>query len=163
MEGKKPSGVPIVVEGSASASVEKTFDVIVPIDLATVFESYGPLPGVTGTRGLEGGWDHVGASRVVELSDGSEAPEVITAYERPGYFGYTVGPFGSAPLNRLIDVALGEFWFEAWGDGTTAIRWSYTFVPRSAVAKPLVRLVVGTMWRGYAKRTLERMIAEVER
>jgi hypothetical protein len=27
----------------------------------------------------------------------------------------------------------------------------------------LVRLVVGTLWRGYAKRTLERMVVEVER
>lgn len=151
-----------MVEAVARASLETTFDVIVPIDLSRVFHKHGPLPGVNGTRGAEGAWDHVGASRVVELSDGSEAPETITAYERPGYFGYTVGPFESAPLRWLVDVALGEFWFIA-GDDATAIRWSYTFVPKSSIRKPLVRLVVGTLWRGYAKRTLERMVVEVER
>ncbi|MDQ3760046.1 MAG: polyketide cyclase [Actinomycetota bacterium] len=161
--GEEPGGVSIVVEGSARATREAAFDVIVPIDLAQVFRGYGPLPAVVGTKGLDGGWDHVGATRVVELSDGSEAGELITSYERPEYFAYRVGPFESAPLRNLVDVAVGEWWFSTAEGESTAIRWSYTFLPRRAVARPLVRAMIGPLWRGYAKRTLALAIGEVER
>ncbi len=41
-----------------------------------------------GTRDQTGAWDHMGASRVVELGDGSRAREQMMAYEAPRHFAY---------------------------------------------------------------------------
>ena len=123
-------GVAVTVQGQARAPVERTFATIAPIDLATIFRGFGPLPAVVATREQTGDWDHVGASRVVELADGSEAGERLTAYDAPGHFAYRLGPF-TGPLRRLVDHADGAWWFTAAGDGTTGVRWTYVFRPRS--------------------------------
>jgi hypothetical protein len=151
-----------VVDGTARADVERVFDVIVPIELPRIFRGFGPLPSVVATRDQTGDWDHVGASRVVQLSDGSEANERITAYDRPRYFAYRVGPFESAPLRHVVVEAHGEWWFTSRDPTHTAIRWSYTFRPRR-YATPVVRLVIARLWRGYAKRTLALAIDEIEK
>lgn len=155
------SGVPVTVHGTARAPVEIAFDVIVPIELRTIFPGFGPLPAVIGTRDQSGEWDHVGASRVVRLGDGSEVDERITAYERPGYFAYCVGPFKSAPLRYLVVDACGEWWFTPFEKASTAIRWTYTFRTRRYAA-PLVRWLIARLWRGYARRSLALAIGAAE-
>ncbi len=156
-----PAGITVPVEGTAPADVETTFDTLMPVDLSRIFRGYGPLPAVVETTDQTGAWDHVGVSRTVKLSDGHEVRERITAYERPGYFAYRVGPFESGPLRHLIVDAHGEWWFTAREDTGTAIRWTYTFRPRR-YAGVAVRLIVARLWRGYAKRVLALAIAEVE-
>jgi polyketide cyclase/dehydrase/lipid transport protein len=155
------TGVPVPVHGIARADVETAFEVIVPIDLPRIFRGFGPLPAVVATAGQTGGWDHVGASRVVKLSDGRDVNERITAYDRPRYFAYRVGPFEAGPLRHLVVEADGEWWFTARGATSTAIRWTYTFRPRRYAA-PFVRLLIARLWRGYAKRALALAIDEVE-
>ena len=155
-------GIPVAVHGAARVAVETAFDVIVPIELPRLFRGFGPLPAVVATRGQTGGWDHVGASRVVQLSDGSEVNERITAYDRPRYFAYRVGPFESGPLRHVVVDAQGEWWFTARDTMNTAIRWTYTFRPRR-YATPLVRLLIAPLWRGYAKRALGLAIDRVEK
>jgi hypothetical protein len=155
------SGVSVPLHGTARADVETAFDVIVPIDLPRVFRGFGPLPAVVATADQTGEWDHVGASRVVKLSDGRQAKERITAYDRPHYFAYRVGPFEEGPLRHLIVEAHGEWWFVPRDATSTAIRWTYTFVARR-YAGPAVRLLVARLWRGYAKRVLALAIDEVE-
>jgi hypothetical protein len=102
--------------------------------------------GVTAQRVRAGG-----AGRIVELSDGSEAPERITAYDRPAHFAYRVGPFTGA-LRRLVLEADGGWWFSSGVSGTE-IRWNYTFRPRPHTAG-LVRLVIAPLWRRYARKAL---------
>ena len=153
------NGVPVTVRGVAGAPLEQAFDVIAPIDLASIFTGYGPLPGVRGVRDQSGDWDHVGAQRVVELTDGNEARERITHFEPPGYFAYEVGPF-SGPLNRLVERADGEWWF-ARATGGTEITWTYTFIPRSRMGF-VVRWVVAPMWKAYARRVLSQALRVVE-
>jgi hypothetical protein len=155
------SGIAVPVQGTARADVETTFDVVVPIDLPRIFRGFGPLPAVVATTDQTGEWDHVGASRVVKLSDGRQANERITAYDRPRYFAYRVGPFEEGPLRHLIVEAHGEWWFTAHDTTSTAIRWTYAFRPRR-YATPLVRLLIARLWRGYAKRALALAIDEVE-
>jgi hypothetical protein len=155
-------GIPVAVDGTARADVKTAFDVIVPIELPHLFRGFGPLPAVVATRDQTGEWDHVGASRVVQLSDGSEANERITAYDRPRYFAYRVGPFESGPLRHVIIEAHGDWWFTARDTMNTAIRWTYTFRPRR-YATPVVRLLIARLWRGYAKRALALAIDEVEK
>jgi hypothetical protein len=145
----------VTVEGAADADAGTAFDVIVPIDLARIFKGYGPLPAVTGMRGQTGGWDRVGAARTIELSDGSEVLERITAYERPRCFAYRVGPFTGAPMRWLVKHADGEWRFE---DGT--IRWTYTFATKPAGV--LMRPVIARLWRAYANRVLTLAVDAVE-
>jgi hypothetical protein len=147
----------IVVEGTARAEVALAFATIVPIDLTRIFTGLGPLPAVVGRHGQTGSWQRVGATRIVELSNGSEVREEITAHEPPRYFAYRVGPF-AGPLGRLADHADGDWRFAELGAGLTGIRWRYAFALRSPVARPLVIAA----WRAYARRVLRRAIAEVE-
>jgi hypothetical protein len=152
--------VEIVVEGYARAPLRATFDTIVPIDLAKIFTGYGPLPAVVGGRDQTAPWNQVGASRVVELSDGSAAREEITAYEAPAYFAYRVGPF-SGMLRYVAAHADGAWWFSDNGAGRTHIRWSYRFA-LAGPAAPLARLAIPPLWRAYARQVLVRAIAEAE-
>jgi hypothetical protein len=160
-ETPRRRGVPVTVEAVANAPVEAAFDAIVPIDLAKMFTGYGPLPAVSGTRDQSGDWDHVGATRTVELSDGSTAAEVILAYERPSYFAYRVSGFTSS-LRLLANGARGEWWFAPAGEGAAEIRWRYTFEPRG-LSRPLLSLVVSRLWRGYARRALALAVEEAGR
>lgn len=154
-------GVAVTVEATVAAPVDRAVDVIAPIDLPTIFRGLGPLPGVAGTREQTGGWDHVGAKRVVDLADGSEAHERLTAYERPRHFSYRVSGF-TGPLRRVVEHADGAWWF-ADGDGPgTGVRWTYTFRPRR-LARPLVAVLIVPLWRAYARRALTLAVAEVER
>jgi Polyketide cyclase / dehydrase and lipid transport len=153
-------GIPVTVETTVSVPPDAAFAVIAPIDLALIFHRFGPIPAVSGTRGQTGDWDHVGARRVVELSDGSEAQEELTAYDAPRHFGYRVGSL-TGPLRRLVEHADGAWWFAPDGSGGTHIRWTYTFRARGATA-PVLRLVVAPLWRAYAGRALTRGAAVAE-
>lgn len=132
-----------------------------PIELARIFPGLGPLPAVVGTRDQTGGWDHVGASRVVELSDGSHAHEHLTAYEPPRHFAYRVDGF-TGLLRGLVSHADGAWWFSDAGGGTTHVRWMYVFAPRAARAS-VVRAVIAPVWSVYERRALSLAASEAER
>src|SRR5262249_36406922 len=117
------------VEVTANAHQDAAFAHIVPIDLASIFTGYGPLPAVTRTQDQVGAWDTVGQTRTVHLSDGSSAQELLTAYERPGYFSYAVSGF-TGVLRHFTSSANGEWWFTTVAPGRTRIRWRYAFNPR---------------------------------
>jgi Polyketide cyclase / dehydrase and lipid transport len=146
-------GVAVTVGARARAPVQRAFAAIAPIDLRLIFRGFGPLPAVTGTREQTGAWDHVGATRVVELADGSEARERLVAYDAPVHFAYRVGPF-TGPLRRLVNHADGAWWFTTAGEGASDVRWTYVFRPRSRLTAPVVRLAVAPLWRAYARRAL---------
>lgn len=154
-----PAGVPVTVRATTTATAQHAFDTIAPIDLPRIFTGYGPLPGVRGVRDQSGNWNHAGATRTVELSNGDEAQETITSFDRPGYFAYEVGPF-TGPMNRVVARADGEWWFASTGGGTE-ITWTYTFRPRPRMA-PLARLAVAPLWRRYASRVLGLAVGAAE-
>ena len=151
----------VVVEGYARASQQLTFETIVPIDLTLVFTGFGPLPAVVGRRDQTGPWNQVGASRVVELSDGTEAQEQITAHEPYSYFAYRVGRF-TGPLRLAASHADGQWWFAEVGEQQTHIRWSYR-VRLDTLLAPAAQPILPRVWRLYARRVLKLAIAEVER
>jgi len=154
-------GVAVTVSAVARTEPAAAFAAIAPIDLTRIFTGMGPLPAVVGTRGQTGRWDHVGATRTVELSDGSEAREMITAHDAPAHFAYRLGGF-TGPLRLVVEGADGAWWFSAGARGGTDVRWRYVFVPRAG-RRWLVRAAVAPLWRGYARRVLARAIAEAER
>ena len=153
-------GVAVTVSGVARTDPAIAFAAIAPVDLTRIFTGMGPLPAVVGTRDQTGAWDHVGATRTVQLSDGSEAREAITAYEAPAHFGYRLDAF-TGPLRLVAEGADGAWWFSAAGAGGTDVRWTYVFAPRAG-RRWLVRAAVAPLWRAYARRVLARAIAAAE-
>ncbi len=98
---------------------------------------------------------------MVELKDGSEAREQLTAYDAPRHFAYRVGPF-TGPQRLLVEHADGAWWFAPVEADVTRVVWTYTFRPRSAAAWPLVRALVAPVWRAYARRALALAVSAIE-
>ncbi|HEY8582518.1 MAG TPA: SRPBCC family protein [Capillimicrobium sp.] len=154
--------VPVTVEAVARAPIALTFDTIMPIDLASIFERRGVLPGVTGVRGQTGPWASAGQRRTVLLSDGGEMTEALTAVDRPDRFAYDLTP-ARGPLKALVADIRGEWeFFGDEADGQTTVRWTYAFAPRSAATAPLVRHVLARLWRPYAAAVLDRAVRAAE-
>lgn len=144
-------GYRVTSEDWTHADPERAWDVIVPVELSTVFTGLKPLiPAVTGTRDQTGDWDAAGQTRKIDLADGSETAEIINSVDRPNRFTYTVGPF-SGPLGKFVDRAEGEFKFEAMNGGTH-VRWTYVWFP--AKGGTAVVWVLSKLWGVYARKTV---------
>lgn len=158
LQGIRMPTVTANASGSANISRDAAFTAIVPIDLASIFTGYGPLPAVVGTTDQTGAWDGVGQTRTVHLSDGNRVSEELTGYDRPNGFRYTVSGF-TGPLGWLTKRARGEWWFEEGTQpGTTAVRWSYTFEARSLAAYPALWIAGGVLWSRYMQQAMDRAL-----
>lgn len=164
-----PTLVEIEMEATAAtvrmtinAPKAKAFRHIVPIDLASIFTGYGPLPSVAETRNQTGPWNAAGRSRTVVFSDGSSAMETLTAYDDANRFSYRITGF-TGVLRFLASEARGEWWFKSTSTGqATLVTWRYEFVGRSKWLKPLVSLFTKRLWRGYMERALNLAKARAE-
>jgi hypothetical protein len=146
------AGIAVTTEIEVNSPIDLAFGIIVPIELATIFRGMGPLPAVLRTREQTGPWDHVGATRTVELSDGSAAHERLTAYHAPAHFAYRLDDFTGA-FRLLVTHADGAWWFSPTPRGTH-VRWTYIFYPRTGRAA-VVRAVVAPLWTVYQRRAME--------
>ena len=91
---------------------------------------------------------------MVILSDGSSANELLTKYEYPRYFSYTVSGF-SGVLRSLTTSAKGEWWFENNPAlNITHVKWRYAFKMRSLLSAPMLWFVANVLWRGYMHKAL---------
>jgi hypothetical protein len=140
---------------------EQAFSGIIPIDLSSIFTGFGPLPAVTGVTDQVGGWDAVGQTRSVTLSDGSSAKEEITGYKHPQYFSYTVSGF-TGVLRFITTSANGEWWFEPVPEAKTLVKWRYAYHPCNVVTTPLLWFIVNVLWRGYMKKALSLSKRQIE-
>lgn len=158
---KNDKTVPMVVQGRTSVSPAQAFDTIVPIDLSLIFTGWhGVFPGVRGSKNQTGSWDHVGASRNPDLSDGTTATESLVEYSRPSSFAYTLVDFTNV-LGSLAEGVRGEWTFTPDGDGTL-IRWVYEFKPLRGRGT-LVRRLLAPTWQRYMAQCLAQAIEVTER
>ena len=137
------------------------FEYNVPIDLTSIFAGYGPLPAVTGTKNQTGAWDGEGQTRTVLFSDGGSAQEMLTKYEHPHYFSYTISGF-KGMLQFLVSSAEGEWWFSSVSPGKTHIKWRYAFNAKSIFAVPVLWFITHVLWRNYMHKSLRLFKAQVE-
>ena len=144
--------VPITVQTRAAVPPQQTFTTIAPIDLSLLFKGWGPFPAVRGVKNQIGPWDHVGASRNPDLSDGSTATERLTEYTAGYSFAYELTAFTNV-LRRLIHGVRGEWTFTSDGDGTM-IRWTYEFKPLRG-RSVLVRRGLAPLWRRYMQQGVD--------
>ena len=152
-----------IVSGRVKVNTLDAFCHVVPIDLTSIFKGYGLLPAVIGTSAQTGNWDAIGQTKTVHLSDGSQAKEMITEYQNPDYFSYIVSDF-SGSLGYLITSATGEWWFESSDSlsNRTVIRWSYTFIPKSLIAVPILWIVNKFLWAGYMRSVISTIELQID-
>jgi hypothetical protein len=151
--------VPVTVQQRTGVAPGTAFEIIVPIDLSLIFKGFGPFPGVRGTSNQTGAWDHAGASRNPDLSDGSTANETLTEYTSGHSFAYELTDFTN-PLARMVDGVRGEWTFAPDGAGTL-IRWTYEFKPKRGRLL-LIRLGLAPLWRRYMERVLAAAVGIAE-
>lgn len=144
--------VPVTVQARAALPPNHAFDIIAPIDLSLVFKGWGPFPAVRSVKNQTGAWDHAGASRNPDLSDGSTATERLTEYTAGQSFAYELTGFTNV-LRRLIHGVRGEWTFTPDGNGTM-IRWTYEFKPLRR-RYFLVRRALAPLWRRYMQAGVE--------
>lgn len=130
--------VPVTVQARTTLDPRQTFDIVVPLDLSLVFKGWGGIfPGVRGADNQTGEWDHAGASRNPNLTDGSTAVETLVEYMAGTSFAYELVVFTNI-LGRLVHGVRGEWTFSPDGLGTL-VRWCYEFKP--AAAAPLSSVI----------------------
>jgi Polyketide cyclase / dehydrase and lipid transport len=142
----KDRTVPVTVQTRAGVAPQHAFNVIVPIDLCLVFKGWGPFPAVRGVRNQSGAWDHAGACRNPDLSDGSTATETLTEYTAGHSFAYELTGFTNI-LSSLVEGVRGEWTFTP-DDRGTVIRWTYEFKPHPG-RYLLVSRGLAPLWRRY--------------
>ena len=144
--------VPVIVQTRVDVPPARTFEINVPIDLSVIFTGWGPFPAVRGVKNQTGAWDHVGASRNPELSDGTTATEALTEYTPGHSFAYEVTDFTNL-LGRIAHGVRGEWTFTPDGAGTL-IRWTYEFKPKGG-RRLLLRYGLAPLWRRYMQAVVE--------
>ncbi len=153
-----------LVSAEVGVNTIDAFCHVVPIDLTSIFTGYGLLPAVISIEAQTGNWDAIGQTKTVNLSDGSSVKERLTQYQKPDYFSYVVSDF-SGILGLLITSAVGEWWFESsdLSPNSTLIRWSYTFIPKSFIAIPILWIVNKFVWAGYMRSVMSNIQLQLDR
>jgi hypothetical protein len=137
--------------------VDDAFAGTLPLPLTTIFSRwYGPIPPIKQVRAQTGEWDGPGQTRVVMLTGGGSMHEQLTSVDPPHSFGYALTGI-TGPLGLLVGRADGEWTFTASGTATT-VTWRWNIHARSALTAPLLP-VLGLLWKGYARQSLETLSA----
>jgi hypothetical protein len=147
------------VEGDTQLSAEQLYAVALGDgSLSDVLRGHGPLiPAVARTEPLTPTWGVPGSRRLVVFSDGNMAIEELIETEQDRGFRYAVWKFTS-PATLAIDHALAEFRYEPAADGAH-IRWTYGFLPRNELVRPLVNAFVSTQYHPFMEETLALIVA----
>ena len=140
-------------------SVGDAFAGTLPLPLTTIFSRwYGPIPPVAEVREQQGEWGTAGQTRVVAFKGGGAMHEELTSVDPPRSFGYAITRV-TGPLGLLVGRAEGEWTFTPSGTATT-VTWHWNLHAASALAAPLLP-VLGMVWRGYARQSLEALSAQL--
>ena len=159
------AGIETTVETLITAPRRPLYTWLVPgvfySELHTILKDAAGLPGVAKTSGTTGPWDVPGSSRTVHLTDGNTATEQVTAADTPDYFAYLVTGFSHPLVRMLVKEGRGQWWFTDAPSGTH-LKWSYAFVPASALAAPLLVPVVKFAWNRSMKAAIANIKARAE-
>jgi hypothetical protein len=156
-----PSTLAVQQSRVIPVSVDDAFAGTLPIPLTAIFSRwYGPIPPVAEVREQHGEWGTAGQTRVVVFKGAGGMREKLTSVDPPRSFGYAITGI-TGPLGLLVGSAEGEWTFTPSGSATT-VTWHWNIHAASAITAPLLPLV-GALWRGYARRSLAVLSAELTR
>jgi Polyketide cyclase / dehydrase and lipid transport len=137
--------------------VDAAFNGTLPLPLTTIFSHwYGPIGPIKEVRDQTGEWDAAGQTRVVMLTPTGSFHEELTSLDPPHSFGYALTQI-TGPLGLLLGRADGEWRFTPSGSATE-VSWRWNIHARSALTAPLLP-VLGRLWKGYARQSLETLSA----
>lgn len=148
---------PIVVQQSRAIPVAPAdaYTRTLPMPLPTLFRRwYGPIPPIKAVGDQSGDWQSAGQTRTIALAGGATMRETLTSVDPPNSFGYTITDI-TGPLATLIDHVEGEWIFDPAGTGTR-VTWRWTLHRKSALTAPAL-VVFATLWKGYARQSLESL------
>ena len=148
------------VQGIAPADPARTFDLLTPSDPVRFYPRFRVIPAVVSVSDQTGGWDAVGQTRTLHLSDGSSVVETTKEVQRPGFFAYELTDFTKV-FGPLIDHARAEWRFDPI-EADTRITWSYTFFGRRGRGWT-VALIVRLAWAAYMRKVMVGLVDEVRR
>jgi Polyketide cyclase / dehydrase and lipid transport len=151
----------LVVEQSRAipVAVQDAFGGTLPMPLPVICSHwYGPIPPIKQVRDQTGGWDAAGQTRTIMMVGGGSAHEELTSVDPPRSFDYTLSDI-KGPLAPLVSLVEGKWSFTPAGTGTN-VTWRWTIHPRSVLAAPVLP-VFGRLWKGYARRVLEELSAQL--
>ena len=141
--------------------VDEAFTGTLPLPLTSVFRHwYGPIGPIKEVRDQTGEWDTAGQTRLVMLTPSGSFHEELTSLDPPHSFGYALTGV-TGPLGLLVSRADGEWRFTPSGSATT-VTWRWNIHARSALTAPLLP-ALGLLWKGYARKSLETLSAELTR
>ena len=146
--------------GIAPADPARTFDILTPSDPTRFYPKLRIIPATVRVGNQTGGWDAVGQTRTLHLSDGSSVRETTTDVERPGFFAYELTDFTKA-FGPIVDHARAEWHFDAV-EGGTRVTWTYTFFARPGRGW-IVALIVKLAWAAYMRKVMPGLVDEVRR
>lgn len=141
--------------------LEEAFHSVIFFDVPSIIQDHGPLPGAARVEPIKGTWREIGDSRRIILTNGSSVHEEIIKYDLNKHAAFRLSEY-AAPLKQLVSQGSSVWDFEDLGDGKTRVQWTYSYIPRSAFTKPLVVLLMKTLWPGYMKAALARLKPVVE-
>ena len=140
-------------------SVDDAFAGTLPLPLTTIFSHwYGPIPPVAEVREQEGEWGTAGQTLVVAFKGGGGMREELTKVDPQHAFGYVLTGI-TGPLGLLVGGADGEWTFTPSGTATT-VTWRLNIRALSVLTAPLLP-VLGMVWKGYARQSLEVLSVEL--
>jgi hypothetical protein len=148
---------PLDLEASRAipVEVEAAFDRLLPRPLTDLMSRrYGLLPPIREVRDQVGPWGEVGQTRTIVLTDGGTMREELVEVVRPHHFAYRLTDVTGA-LAPLVTHVEGRWSFTPAGTGVR-VTWSWRLHPRTPYAARVLPLV-GRMWRGYARQSLEQV------
>jgi hypothetical protein len=145
-----------------NAPKEQLFDWFTDLDISRVLNGYGPLPAVIRTVEQSGPWTVPGQRRGLEMSGNITATQQILNCVYPDFFAYRVTGFTHL-LDYLAHGAEARWWFTSHRVGTTNLRWTYTFWPRSLPGKLAIYPVIRTLWTWYMREAIREMKRLAER
>ncbi len=146
--------------GIAPADPTRTFDILTPSDPTRFYPKFRVIPATVRVENQTGGWDAVGQTRTLHLSDGSSVVETTKDVERPGFFAYELTNF-TKTFGPLVDHARAEWHFDPV-EGGTRIHWTYTFFGRPGRGW-IVTLIVKLAWAAYMRKVMVGLVDEVRR
>ncbi len=150
----------VIVTCDIETSVDKSFNYIVPVDLAHIFKGYKNLPAVSSTSN-EDTWDTPGMERTVYFEDGHTAKEYLLRVDPNSSFSYKIDSFTSS-LKWLASSIEGTWIFTEPESGKTNIVWSYTIIPKNELAKVIIQLFVKKNVRGLLNQALQILKEDLE-
>jgi Polyketide cyclase / dehydrase and lipid transport len=154
-----PRSIVVAQSRAIPVTVEDAFARALPIPLPVICSQwYGLFPPIKEVRDQTGDWDAAGQTRVITMVGGGSVHETLTCVDPPRSFGYTLSDVKGA-MAALVSSIDGKWSFAPAGTGTK-VTWQWTIHAKSGVAARLLP-VVGKMWKGYARGTLEKLSAQL--